>query len=180
MYYEDLERWTREELSSHLSTLLAQEQLNHDDDLSLVFPVSIDTSSVLGGITDATPATLPQYAIDCESKELAAASEDGWLYDYSGQITIMVWADRADKVDAICRRHVAAVERWINSHMHPGYSKDGHFMIIEMRYSSTIFAGAIPLQQSTAQNPDAVDSWIAGADINLAWRLSESGPSQVD
>lgn len=178
MYYEELERWTREELAGHLTALLAAEQSQHTDSLPLTFPAQIDTSSVVGGVIDATPNTLPQYAIDCESKELAAAGEDGWFYDYSGHITVMVWANRADRADALCKRHVKVIEQWINSHLNPSHSVAGKYYLHEMRYSSTIFAGAIPLEQSTKENTDSITDWISGAEINLVWRVAENGPYQ--
>lgn len=178
MYYEDIARWTRDRLAQELGVLLAAEQSRHDDNLPLAFPVSMDTSSVLGGVLEATPQNLPQYAIDCETKEIAVGGENSWAYDYGGHITIMVWAPRADSADAICKRHVRCVEQWINENLNPNYMQPELFVIHELRYSSTVLAGSLPLEQSTKQNPTAVESWLSGAEINLYWRVHETGPYQ--
>lgn len=180
MYYEEVEQWTKGELSSHLSEMLATEQAIHPDGFPLTFPVAIDTSSVLGGIVKIARENLPQYAIDCQGKELVGVGgEDQNLFDYSGQVTIFVGADRPEKVEAICKRHAKVVERWVHEHLNP-QEVSPLFTIYEMRYSSTIFSGSMPLDsENVAAETDEPQTWVAGAEVNIAWRLIESGPGNV-
>lgn len=180
MYFEEIEQWTRGELSSHLMTMLATEQAIHPDNIPLLFPVAIDTSSVVGGNIGLTKETLPQYTIACQQKEIVeSGGEDLFVFDYLGQITIFVGSTRGSFADAAIRRHAKVVERWIGDHLNPQEVRD-LFTIYEMRYSSTVFSGSMPMESENinAQTDDP-DVWIAGAEVNLAWRLIESGPRNV-
>ena len=182
MYHEEVEKWTRDELLSHLKTMLLDEQANHADTLLLAMPKSVDTSSVIGGVMRAARDTLPQYAIDVTSKVATQTPGiDENTFTYYGAITILVGADRAPVVDALIKRHATVIQRWINGHLHPfpnGDEVNTNYWIMEMLFSQAIFSGAMPMENS---NQDSSPSyWVAGVEIGLQWTLAESAPMTLD
>ena len=178
MYYEEIEKWTRSTLISHLPLLLAEEMDSHPDSLVLTMPVSFDMSSVIGGVTRVARDTLPQYAVECATKRLDATGEDIPTYIYTGTLTLMIGDVSPARVDAITKRHATCVEKWINSHLNPfpiGDDVETNYWIQEMSFAYSAFSGAMPMEQS-ASNQQDVEFWVSGVELGLLWRVAEVAP----
>lgn len=120
--------------------------------------------------------TLPQYAIDCNSKEPILEGGDN-LYDqlYEGQITWLVSANDANSAEELARRHATVLETFCKSHylLHQ-YSGD-EFQVTGFEWYDCELTGAMNLNGENS--PDG-ELWVAGGTMSLAWRVSENGPGQ--
>lgn len=173
MYYEEIEQWTKAHLLSHLPTMLAAKQAKYTDGIKMEMPKFIDLSTLVGGIMNVARDSLPQYAIDCVSKELASDGDSLWDFVYQGSITVVVGDTTAARADAKCKRVAAVIEQFLNTHQFPTATLP-EATILSVRWAATSFSGSLELVDSKSK----VTTWISVAEIQLAWKVSERGPSQ--
>jgi hypothetical protein len=170
MYYEQLRVWTRDHLVHHLKPILEAEEDLNGDSVALVMPKYIDLASVLGGVVAVARNTLPQYAIDCNSKITDFSAENLNTYAYSGSISLIVGATDAAAADKLASRHSAAVEKYVMTHRFGHQTQHPHgFWIIGFAWVNTDFSGAIKLEDENQTQ----EFWVSAADVQVQWQTSE-------
>ena len=173
MWYEEIADATASHLSTHIQQYLLDVEAKHSDGLGLIQPRTIETANLVGGVYSAELDSLPAYAVDVMNREVVPSMDDAWLYQYSGHIAMIIIAPSEAAANRICKRHLHAVELFVNEHqfMHELVIND-ECSIHEFGFAGSALSGAAPV---TVNEKEA---WVAGARVDVVWVTRETGLSQ--
>lgn len=178
MFFEQIGEYTRAHLQTHIAEYLSEQQSLFDDKLPLVLPKTIDVSSLIGGVMQVARDTLPQYAINIVNKRPSTRLENLYLYEYPGELMLMVGGNSASDVDRLAWRHATALEKFIKEHQtfHQHSDTDG-FLLMDWVWISTTIMGAMQLEK---EDSPVGELWVNAAQLDVIWTTSEMGTMDVE
>lgn len=176
MYFEEVADITAAHLASHIQSYLDTINTRYPDQVEMVYPKSIETNNLVGGIYNAKPTEMPAYAVDLISKNFAGVSPTGlWEYEYAGHVAGVVSGNSEEIVNKLCKRHLQAVEMFVKKHKHLHQTESAlgnDFRITELDFAGSAMSGA-----ELWDEEDDRQTWAAGFRVDLSILVSEDGPS---
>jgi hypothetical protein len=176
MYFEEVADITAEHLRQHIQAYLDIINARYPDQVQMVYPKSIETNNLVGGVYNAKTDEMPAYALDLISKNFAGVSPTSlWEYEYTGHIAGVVSGNSEEVVNKLCKRHLQAVEMFMkkHKHMHQTESALGN----DFRIGELDFAGAAMSGAELWDEEDSRQTWVAGFRVDISILVSEDGPS---
>lgn len=180
MFEEPLAAIIRDHCKEHMPALLTEVTARRGDAAQLPMPKRFEVSSLVGGTSGVSRATLPAMAFDFDTKDFVGFNGDNnlWEYAYQGIISCLVVARTSEEVERLAKRYDAATELYVQRHQYlPMPSPippvtDWGFLITGFAFARSRRMGAAQVDEKGAM------VWIDGFTMEVEVRTSENGPFQ--